>query len=208
MTKPEIQSGSKFETLPEDDYNVIITGYRFVDRMDAQTGSERWDDSERRFFEADQKAWAEEQEKESKADPSYHKKPYPSHRQYKYWFDGKVVDGEHRGRFVPRVKTTVLLSSHDLNGLFKFLKVIPGAEGEYASLKERIDNGDSPDLDEEVVGKVVRMTIEHNTKGYPKVSHIAKSKYKPTAEDIAELVLGAKVNEPPKADDLTEDIPF
>lgn len=212
MTKPEIQQsgGSSFEPLPEDDYTAIIVGYRHVDRANANTGSDRWDASEKQFFEMDKKAWADEQKEKADADPSYHPRPYPAHRQFQYWFSLKVAEGEYRGRFLPRKKTTVMVSNFEKNGLFKFLKVVPGTEGEYTSLAERIDANDAPDFDEEVIGKAVKVTIEHNAKGYEKIAFIGKSKYKPTPEDIAEFVLGAKVEEKRmvKAEDLTEDLPF
>ena len=216
MTKPEIQQsgGGAYAPLPEDDYNAIIVGYRHVDRENADTGSDRWDASERDFYERDKKAWAAEQQEKSEADADYHPKPYPAHRRYQYWFSMKVVDGEFRGRFLPRKKTTVMLSSFEKNGLFKFLKVIPGTEGEFTSLAERIDAGDAPDFDDDVVGKVVKVTVEHNIKGdktYEKLAFIGKSKYKPTTEDVAELVLGAKVEEKKSAkkdDSFEEDIPF
>lgn len=209
--KPEIQgSTTKREPLPKGNYTAIITGYRLVDRKKANTGNDKWDADEARYFELEREQFEKEQTEKANADSSYKVRDFPAHRQYKYWFDLQVVTGDHRGRYLPRKKTTTLLSTHDLNGLFKFLSEVPGAEGSYKNLKERIDAGDAPDFDEEVVGKCVDVTVTHNANGYPKITAFLPSSYKATAADIAEFVMKADVSESaaPKKDELEDDIPF
>lgn len=205
--KPEIQgSTTKREPLPKGNYTALITGYRLVDRKNANTGNDKWDADEARYFELDQQEWAKEQQEKLNADSSYSPKTYPAHRRFKYWFDLRVVAGDHRGRYLPRKKTTTLVSASDKNGLFKFLSEVPGAEGSYKSLKERIDAGDAPDFDEEIVGKCVEVTVTHNANGYPKISAFLPSTYKPTPADIAEFIMGAEVDTTPANDD--GEIPF
>lgn len=155
--KPEIGGGgASMEPLPEGTYAAVIVGYEVVEKPE-------------QFIEADKKEWAKKFEAEGKDVP-----PFPEHKKFQYQFEAKVAEGEHKGRWLPRKRTTTILSSHERNGLFGFLRKIGGIEGKHDGLKERIDAKDAPDFDTEVVGKMLTYDVEHNAKGYCRIENVRK----------------------------------
>jgi hypothetical protein len=104
--------------------------------------------------------------------------------QYKWTLE--VAVGAEKGRYIPPKYTTARLSTFEKNGLYNLLRMVPGIEGKWDSLKERIEAGDAPDFDDEVVGRYITVDLEVREDGRNKIAGIRKSKKQPSAAEKLE----------------------
>ena len=160
--KPDIAT---FTPLPEGNYLAVISGWKMVDKRED-------------YLESERKEWAEKH-------PSM---DFPWWKEKQYQFSMKVIDGDYAGEGLPSRFTTIRLSTDERNGLYKLLKAVDGIEGTYSSLKDRIEAGDAPDFDSEVLGKAVNVLLSVSDNGRNKIEAVTKAKNdKAVATKLADL---------------------